>query len=166
MDKILIPSPKDVETARTIVSIWEAYGTRFQSGAPGLDGAFAALVEMVSRGQAVALEALPERLTLRQFAALIGTSDSYALWLVRAGHVPSEESNLGPTVALRDAVAFRDERNAKRRAALDDMAAEEATASVLDGIDWNDPPEHMTSEQFAEMQRVYPDGAAPGPSAG
>ncbi len=125
MDKILIPNEADIKTARTIVSIWEAHGTRVRSGAPGLDDLLNALVEMVSRGQAVALEALPERLTLRQFAAMINTSESYALWLVRAGHVPCEESaSFGPTVAIRDALTFRDERDAKRRAALDEMAAE------------------------------------------
>lgn len=79
------------------------------------------VVDAMSRGQAVAIAPVHQRLTTQEAADMLGISRPTFVKLLEAGEIPYEQPGRHRRVRLIDVLDYRNRRSSQRREALDRM---------------------------------------------
>lgn len=87
---------------------------------------------MVAEGAGVAVLAQTDELTTQDAADALGVSRQYLVRLLDRGDIPSAKVGTHRRVRAADLVAYRDGRDAKRSAALAEMADQAQEAGAYD----------------------------------
>lgn len=82
------------------------------------------VVEHLAAGRAVAVLGADEEISPREAAELLAVSRPFAARLFDEGCIPSRRVGTHRRALVRDVIAYRDQQQAARRAALDELAAE------------------------------------------
>jgi excisionase family DNA binding protein len=82
------------------------------------------VVEHLAAGRAVAVLGADEEISPREAAELLAVSRPFAARLFDEGRIPSRRVGTHRRALVRDVLAYRDNQQAARRAALDELAAE------------------------------------------
>ncbi len=91
-----------------------------------------AAVEIVSRGDAIAIGAVHHQLTTTEAADLLGVSRQYLIRLIDRGDLPHELVGRHRRLRLGDVLAYKSRRAIERREALDEMTALDAELGAYD----------------------------------
>jgi excisionase family DNA binding protein len=86
----------------------------------------------LSRGDAVVLQPVPAKLTLAQAAGLLNVPAHFVEKEIEAGALPSHTTGSRQHVALRDLLAYKRRRDARRRAALRRLSRESQRLGIYE----------------------------------
>jgi excisionase family DNA binding protein len=89
-------------------------------------------IEILLRGQAVAISSIERRLSTTEAADLLGVSRQYLTRLINEKQLACEFTGRHRRVRLKDLLDFRDARDAERRRVLAEMTADAAAAGEYD----------------------------------
>lgn len=104
-------------------------------GTPAPAPAVAALervLEALAKGADVAVLPLDTEITTQEAADLLGISRPTLVKLIEAGHIPCRTLGAHRRLKAGDVLAYRDAREAKRRAALDELVLENQRLGLYD----------------------------------
>lgn len=131
---IVEASPDVVAAATTLLAVEAesgAWNPEVRVGAttvplpPALADLVRDVLVRVRAGEAVGVVSFYEEVTSQDVADLLGTSRPYAVGLLDRGEIPCHRLGSHRRARLADVLAYRDDRDRRRRAALDQMYAEE-----------------------------------------
>ncbi len=91
---------------------------------PELKGKLFALLDLLERGEPVAILPLEAELTTQQAADLLGVSRPHLVKLLEAGELPFRRVGRHRRVRMRDVLAFRELLREMRHRALDELTRE------------------------------------------
>lgn len=99
---------------------------------PSLYSALRDAVQILLRGDAVAISPLHRRLSTTEAGDLLGVSRQYLTRLIDRGEIPCDRTGRHRRLKLSDVIAFKQKRSASRRRVLDDLTADAAAAAAYD----------------------------------
>lgn len=99
---------------------------------PSLYSALRDAVQILLRGDAVAISPLHRRLSTTEAGDLLGVSRQYLTRLIDRGEIPCDRTGRHRRLKLSDVIAFKQKRTASRRRVLDDLTADAAAAAAYD----------------------------------
>jgi excisionase family DNA binding protein len=105
-------------------------------------------LDTLANGQVVVLGQLPENLTLDQAAALLNVTRSYLEQLLDQGQLPFTTIHGRRRVPFLSLIVYRDERDARRRQGLDELARMSQELGLY-GVDEEAPPAEDASSHPA-----------------
>ena len=139
---VIVPSSADHEAYRQLAAALEAPSTTtaFLQGPddaplllpPSLYSALRDAVQILLRGDAVAISPLHRRLSTTEAGDLLGVSRQYLTRLIDRGEIPCDRTGRHRRLKLSDVIAFKERRSASRVRALDALTAEAAAAGAYD----------------------------------
>lgn len=91
---------------------------------PELKGKLFALLDLLERGEPVAILPLEAELTTQQAADLLGVSRPHLVKLLEAGELPFRRVGRHRRVRVQDVLAFRERLREMRHRALDELTRE------------------------------------------
>jgi excisionase family DNA binding protein len=91
-----------------------------------------AAVEILSRGDAIAIGAVHHRLTTTEAADLLGVSRQYLIRLIDRGELPHELVGRHRRLRLGDVLAYKSLRTIERQKALDELTRLDAELGAYD----------------------------------
>lgn len=86
-----------------------------------LSDVLADLVDALARGEAVAIVAVARELTTQEAADLLNVSRQYVVRLLEEGQIPFSKTGTHRRIRFDDLLAFKNVRDSKRRAALEEL---------------------------------------------
>lgn len=86
-------------------------------------------VRFLEKGEGVMILPSTQEMTTQSAADMLGVSRQYLVQLLEGGKIPFHKVGTHRRVSLKDVVSYRKERDARRRAMLDEIAQE----AVADG---------------------------------
>ena len=92
------------------------------------------LVRLLQQGQAVSILPYARELTTRQAADLMGFSRQFLVRLLEQGKIPFHRAGTHRRVLLSDVLAFKENRDRARHAALKDLARRDVASGVYDTV--------------------------------
>jgi len=79
-------------------------------------------VDVLAQGDSTSVVRVERELTTQQAAELLNVSRQYVVRLIEAGEIPATETAGGHRrIQLNDLLAFKEQRDARRRSALDEL---------------------------------------------
>lgn len=111
------------EDGDTVINISDDSGnTRPITLSPALTHSFLELLRLVSSGRGFQLIPLDSQLTTQQAADLLNVSRPHLIKLLERNDIPFDKVGRHRRIKASDLLAYKEQRDAKRAAALEDMA--------------------------------------------
>lgn len=121
---IKLPSDQDRVQARNVLAHLnkDNAGLRFQDLPEGVGHLVQSILREVAQGHAVQLVPVHAELRTQEAADLLGVSRPHLVKLLDEGKLASWKVGTHRRVKLQDLMTYRDQRNAERQQALQDLA--------------------------------------------
>ena len=120
---IKLPSAQDrVQARQALAHLTQDAALRFQDLPEGVGHLVQSILREVAQGHAVQLVSVHAELRTQEAADLLGISRTHLVKLLDEGKVASWKVGTHRRVKLQDLMTYRDQRNAERQQALQDLA--------------------------------------------